>query len=531
MKKINILLFFFPSIFGSSFLYSSLLERDNHKPKGKEILYHTETIRELKKQKGLEIQIPENNLTQTEAYLANYFDLKKLPPNYKPLIKKLLVNQPYSLKNHIENYVQLIYKMIKEERKYPNHYVFYRGDKRKIGMLHDILNEIKQILELESSKKIHLRFGSPIPNDLNTLDKFLKYWTSLFNLDVKKRVASWEKIYEKFKNVLPFPSPDAFKDYWSLTIQSKSDLQGLNDHIEPLKSQILPVNLSVFGNTGKAGESTLSFFISAMSLQSEKKILENVIFDPFGFDKKYIKELENIYDKYIQPKFGGHVLQIFIPKDKVNKFVFLCGALGILFDKRLFHPTKEILSKLKKETSIPINEFKKLEDFDQKKNTYKISKYLEKYTTFPFQTFFKSGQNPVTGQFTPVSGMVYNPITNLYLPTHTATHQQPKITSLKSLKAWSKKTMNELQARIVLFPDFFSSEHKILINRYNSVKEENKQIYKKKLKETIQKMIKQWIDSNTWKKLKKNGKKKPLVNLLEMIEKGEAEKNKTIPDV
>jgi len=63
------------------------------------------------------------------------------------------------------------------------------------------------------------------------------------------------------------------------------------------------------------------------------------------------------------------------------------------------------------------------------------------------------------------------------------------------------------------------------------VKEENKQIYKKKLKETIQKMIKQWIDSNTWKKLKKNGKKKPLVNLLEMIEKGEAEKNKTIPDV
>lgn len=98
-----------------------------------------------------------------------------------------------------------------------------------------------------------------------------------------------------------------------------------NDHRADLVKNMLCVNLSLFG--GQTGESTWNYFTFGFSIScSSVDALMQELFSDFGFDKKYIAELCRINTSFSTPT--GNLMQIFIPKDKVDDYVYLSQPFG-----------------------------------------------------------------------------------------------------------------------------------------------------------------------------------------------------------
>ena len=343
----------------------------------------------------------------------------------------------------IEGYQQKLIEVLNQERKMKDgYYAFYHAQNSKIGLLSDVITAIRKWLKLRlGSPGVELRIKSPFEQgsiEQGSISAFL----------------DWGR--KKMKEEMGGPM-------WV-------------DHL--LRDEVLAINFSPFGNTYSDGESTLHFFISSKSIMKGDvgSLVRDIVFKGLHLPERYIQALASLHERYMQPSTGGNLLQIFIPKEKVDDFVYLCTKFGKPCGKHNCGPKF-----YDKKTNIPMT----------------ISRYLYEYTNNPRSLGRPFHKSYMCGQF---------------------------LTQLKD-KSELYKNINCLQGRILFFPAFFSPDSGVKIFQYNFVSEENKKEYKQGLQKIINQMMNEWVKSGAYKRLSQEDKRNlPLVRLLEYWEKGQAER-------
>lgn len=110
-----------------------------------------------------------------------------------------------------------------------------------------------------------------------------------------------------------------------------------NDNNPRIYKQLLAANLSLTGNIGHSGESSISYYLRnrSINLQNAKKLFEP-LFDYYGFNKQYIEFLCNLGNDIATEK--GSMLQVLVPHSQVNNCVYACQPwgvpLGVLHDRQ-----------------------------------------------------------------------------------------------------------------------------------------------------------------------------------------------------
>lgn len=223
--------------------------------------------------------------------------------------------------------------ILKAEQDYgKDYYIFYHGQRSEFWLLQEFLKELYTLI------KIH----TPL-----TQFEFLRSWHSAAQTyEVNKFIDAYE--------------PKLPKDY--------SDGTAIwNDTTSDLIKNMLCVNLSIFGNLTHGGESSFQYFMnnSNASWASIEGILGG-IFDNFGFDKSYITQLSA--QKTWLSHTNGILLQIFVPKNKVDQYVYLSKAWGTpqrqKFDAT-WNPTKKRHMKVSTLLEKYIKEPHTMGNFDQ----------------------------------------------------------------------------------------------------------------------------------------------------------------------
>ncbi|MFC1841855.1 hypothetical protein ACFLYA_02175 [Candidatus Dependentiae bacterium] len=235
-----------------------------------------EIVRREEKKEG-------DKYTQIEAWLkvwASENNIKFSVANDE-LISKVLLEM-YGIKRNLFKYVQLVKKMIENERKFfDGYYFFYHGysDRPlKSGFLLNLQSAIKKWLELKVRKKdLYVRFKSPVEQK-NINDFFVEYTL-------------------------------------------------INDLV--IGDKLLSVNFCPFA-AGKKGEGTNTFeyFLVSGGVRKGYENLINKLFDDNKLDKKFLELLKEVHESYAENRKHGSILQILIPKGKTNDFVYLAKSGG-----------------------------------------------------------------------------------------------------------------------------------------------------------------------------------------------------------
>ncbi len=106
------------------------------------------------------------------------------------------------------------------------------------------------------------------------------------------------------------------------------------DHDPRIRNLLLSVNLSLFGNAKDESESTMQYFLDGTSINSPygknpRSFIAGVVADlGLIIDLQFVDQLTALYEKYLISDTGS-LLQIFIPKDKVNDYVYLSLPYGL----------------------------------------------------------------------------------------------------------------------------------------------------------------------------------------------------------
>ncbi|MFC1842157.1 hypothetical protein ACFLYU_00685 [Candidatus Dependentiae bacterium] len=409
-----------------------------------------------------------------------YFDnayLKKLVKKNNPKFKNFT-------KKDIDDYVQIIQQMSKKEKEMRGYNVFYHGHNTGVGLFNDIISAIRSWVELKAGQKPHLRLIQLLYSDkikLGNLKEYIGYWTDVFAM--KDWNGAKNKVYNDWQRVLKSIEPKRFGTLKNYDKENWSQVRGGGetmlfpylgnwvDNIEPYKSQILCVNFSPFAFIYNFGENSLAYFIADRSIKAPDWI--DAILMRLGFEKKFIDKLKALHDKYMQPKKGGQMLQIFIPKDNVDRFVYISKPMGIPLIRKIYGV-----------------------GYDAKMGYHtKTSEFLSLYLNDPSSLKLESDAlyvNMCKGKDKDVMQDYY-----------------------------AFKVINGHQGRIVLFPGFFDSKNGVEIVKYNFVPEKNKEIYRKKFNQIFEDMIFRWMDSGAYKKLGDDIANKRLVRLLDFIKRGE----------
>ncbi len=210
-------------------------------------------------------ETPKKKLTQTEVYLNRY---------------QTGINSAFG--SNIKTYKGLIDNIIEQERKLSDtHYFFYHAHDKELIILHD----------------------------------FIKLLHSYMNL-IGPRL---DFTFMRFKNT-PALSCKNVNEYLDTHLD-------IYDHDLVTRSQMISVNLSLFGNHGNMGECTFNYFLNNMSISSIGlyKRLEP-IFSHYKFDSKYLSELIDLTAHLASPT--GNLLQICVPKDMVDDLAYLSQPYG-----------------------------------------------------------------------------------------------------------------------------------------------------------------------------------------------------------
>lgn len=363
--------------------------------------------------------------TQIEAHLNVWFGLDKKPENYDLYIRNILEKYYKIPSQDIPLYVDLINKMNKKSKVFSDHYAFYHGRDHGWMLVLDILSAIRKWFRLKFDKKVYLRVISTV--EQKTIEAFRDHWKETYD--------------------------------WSFT------------------DKALSVNVSPFGNTGWRGEGTFYYFLSdirALEFDFEKvaKLLQD-----FFFDKKYIKKISELYRFYIKSSKAANMIQILIPRDKVDAYVYMSREHGQYLRKKIYSL-----------------------EYDKKEKKHKgILGYVKRYTTDPFSIIYEDEYNDL-------------------IKKHSEEGWK-KAYKMKLKKEKPEKSLiNYVQARIVLLPGFFDDA---VVQVYNLASEKSKKEYEKKRDKVIDAMMSEWVAKEGYEKLKKDKKNMPLVQFLRSIKWGE----------
>jgi hypothetical protein len=254
-------------------------------------------------------RVPLTTLTQTEAYLS--------VPELRSLVEE---TYNYYAPNALEINKSLIEQVIDQEvNLFEDYYVFYHGQLKNFILLYDIIKEIDAWLKdhQTDSPFIHLR----------TPDK-------IYDISQEKLTA----ILWKY-----------------LAGGVTTDMQ------YPLSHLLLSANLSLFGATGsmnwsfrnffvmpkiswvlrliatlqsalswdpRSSSSSFYYFLASSNITHPCDTLLKEFFKNWHFDTSYIEQAKELFKPVANSTKNGNLLQIFVPKDKVNEYVYLSYPLG-----------------------------------------------------------------------------------------------------------------------------------------------------------------------------------------------------------
>lgn len=110
-------------------------------------------------------------------------------------------------------------------------------------------------------------------------------------------------------------------------------------HKSELSKHLLSVNPALFGNISNSGESlyesSLHYFLgNCNDAEIPLKDLLRTSFEYYAFNPAFIQQLAQFQDSFGQQRCGS-MLQIFVPKEKVDQCVYLAHAFGPAYEKDL----------------------------------------------------------------------------------------------------------------------------------------------------------------------------------------------------
>lgn len=385
-------------------------------------------------------------LTQTEAYLRAWFHDTKTP--IQNLVTKILANyyttdaRKKLLKSHedddisegfskaeIPNYQRFAEKIIAKERALQaDYYVFYHGYDPALTLMFMVQKALLHWLSLTfgSQQNLALRFKTEIREE--NVQDFIDHWEQFF---LKAPITDPE--------ILESEGLQGAWNPWDNYVKyTKADgSQG------SLGDLMLSVNPSLFGNTIHSGTGSFYYFTDTLDPMQGNSILKNFL-KAWNFDTKYLADFFAAFEAYRRPSKANGLLQIFIPKNRVDEFVYLALPYGTPYRKALAPSFSE-----------------------QKHRHTKISDLLDAYMQRPL--------------------------------------------------SFDKKTINELEMRIVFVPSFFEPETGILYESYDVTSTKNKTAFRKKFAHIFETMLNEWLVTKAYERvLPKESATTPFLRLLQL---------------
>lgn len=333
-----------------------------------------------------------------KTFIPNVFGYAK-EKDFKDSLKQLISEKFGSIVNNkdLDDYVNLIYQMNENEKNFEDYYAFYHGHSVDIGFVFDIQTAIRKYFGLGS-----FEYFSPYMRFYNTV---------------------------KQRNILDFMN--YYESY------------GWIDQCSPLQDQVLSVNFVPINNYTYSGSCTFDYFVKGYSMGCSKYIL-NDLFNELNLNCNYIDKLYNVYKLYMVPEKAGHLLQILIPKDLVDNFVYLAVPGGA--------PIRDKIDGIDYDTSNMRNKY--------------ISQFLDKY--------------------------INNASSIKMLDRYSGNFSSAPVIDI----------LDKVQGRIVFMPQFYDRASRIKIFRFNFIKPENIKKYKQEVDKIVSDMILEWVNNKNYDKIR-----------------------------
>jgi len=196
---------------------------------------------------------------------------------------RTLIQENFS--NQVVPYFDIISRMVTQEAALKNtHYVFYHTTASMFAIMTDLFTQL------------YFHFNPEAKATADDTFRFLRFQEESTDVSAQEFVAKEMRAHG--------------------LIDDKSELQAI----------LLSVNMSLFGNVGSKTESTWRRFLNDVRSLSKPEIFEKMM-DTFGLTKKYIKDIMALDD--ILATKEAMMLQIFIPKEKIDDLVYLAWIRGI----------------------------------------------------------------------------------------------------------------------------------------------------------------------------------------------------------
>ncbi len=290
--------------------------------------------------------------TQTEAHL-------QIPHHIETLDKKY----PYWKK---KKYQKLLERILAQEKKFnKTHYAVYHGSSKPWIVPQDLYGQLFTELRPLSQRPNSFRFLRFSKQEMNNVGSFLEQ--------------------QFHNNGIP------------------------RDTLDETKRHILAVNLALFGGaTAGSGEFTFSYFTKPKSHAAVGAWAFEMILKEFGVTNSMMPQFQSYIDRlmqldatYLSPEIAAGkkpkeqlLLQILIPKDKIDEIGYASWARGIPYDKEIIKwierqakKTKErrmrILDVIEDEMGHADNPLaKRYLDF-VKEGKFRLSDFLDTYMNTP----------------------------------------------------------------------------------------------------------------------------------------------------
>jgi hypothetical protein len=238
---------------------------------------------------------------------------------------------------------------------------------------------------------------------------------------------------------------------------------GLVDDNGEVRALLLSVNISLFGNTGFPSECTWDYFLKTREHVQPGRDTYDQMMDKFGVSRKYVEELLSLM-KLLETK-EKTLLQIFVPKHKIDEIGYLAWATGIPAHDEVVNwvrssVQKKVYPKYKKDPEtgkVYAGELWAMWDLADK-----FQKQQEKDPMFK----------------------------NLMENVKAGDYSLDKYLKIYCNNPWEIKGINYAQARLIFSPDVLLNPLSgIKIYRYTSMTKQQNSEYSKKLKDIIDKIV------------------------------------------
>lgn len=224
----------------------------------------------------------------------------------------------------------------------------------------------------------------------------------------------------------------------------------INDHL--IGNDLIAVNLALFGNVGTPPECTWEYFIKSRGHANPTQSTYENILNKFGLSHTYIKELMTLTDLYKTNE--QTILQIFVPKDKVDSIGYLAWIRGIPADQEIMHAvTRSVQEKKFAKTTPALDYYSALLKEEQEQSSL-FKKLIERINSGEFSLsyfldFYRNRPNEIKdinnfqARLFLTSDVLLNPLSGVKIFRYsTATNEQIKKYEDK-LQAIIKKIVSE----------------------------------------------------------------------------------------